>query len=67
VNVVRVTGRGDAGEHSRGRGGFFSGMLQSPCLVDNMIFTFVVPTQQVSSDGTLLRKNKMMGWIENGP
>jgi hypothetical protein len=84
-------------------------MLQSPRLVDTMIFTFIVPTQQVSCDGTLeyfyipqgtedefwrginqnrptkfpttafsdkshsnskkvkTKKNKMMGWIENGP
>ena len=27
ANVARVTGRRDAGEHSRGRGGFFSGVL----------------------------------------
>jgi len=43
----------DAGEHSRGRGGFFSGMLYLLRLVDTMIFTVVVPTQQVSCDGTL--------------
>jgi hypothetical protein len=40
-------GRRDAGELSRGRGGFFSGVLQSPRLVDTMIFTVVVPTQLV--------------------
>ena len=27
ANVAWVTGRRDAGEHSRGRGGFFSGVL----------------------------------------
>ena len=27
ANVARVTGRGNAGEHSRGRGEFFSGVL----------------------------------------
>jgi len=46
-------GRRDAGEHSRGRGGFFSCVLYSPHLVDTMIFTFVMLTQQVSCDGTL--------------
>jgi hypothetical protein len=27
ANAARVTGRRDAGEHSRGLGGFFSGVL----------------------------------------
>jgi len=31
---------------------YFSGVLKSPRLVDSMIFTFVVPTQHVSCDGT---------------
>jgi hypothetical protein len=115
ANVARVMGWRDAGEHSRGQGGFFSGVLcrrvsLTPCY-HSMIFTFVVPTQQVSCDGTYIleyfyiprgtedefwrgidqnrqtkfpatafsdkchsnskkvktKKNKMMGWIENGP
>jgi hypothetical protein len=37
-----LLGRHNAGEHLRGWGGFFSGVLYLLCLVDTMIFAFEV-------------------------